>query len=1102
MTPQSAHQKLVRRLTQLRTQQMIYHALTGVGIALIFTLSAGLCLVVLESAFYMKPALKIVLESFCVTGLLIILLRFCFFPFARPPALDTMALSVERHFGGLQQQLISALQLWKQREQQTHSSALVDAAVIQAEQATAHLAFETLIDRKRPIRWASWAIAIALLGILLHIGWPTALNGAAQRLATPQTLYARPADTHIVLRPGNIEIVAGEPFEITAQLSGIVPRNARLYVREAGVQSWASYVLPVKQNTASHRFPAVTRSFDYRLIAHDAETPIYQLTVRPRPIVTRIFHTDHFPPYTNLSDRLDREGGDIVVPVGTKVDLTIEANQPVERVWLVFDNKTELPATPSETTATTTLTVEQDQRYSVHLRDPFMITNRDPVEYRIVALPDRPPDVRLLRPERDTDLGESMQVSLVAEAFDDYGISRLEVRYHLSEEDEDRILPITIKPNREIAAAHNWDLSNLKLLPGDQITYRMRAYDNNPAPSYGETANYTIRFPSLFEIHQAADKTQRESLEKLEEVQERGQELDERLKDLSRDLLAKDELDWQEKREVEKALETQEQLTEQLKSTAEQLGEALDRLEESGLLEDDTLQKLDELQKLLSEIQTPELKEAMEKLDEAVKNADSDMVREALEEFQTEREKFREAIDRTIALLERVRQQQTLDALSQKLEQLAKEQNEVTHDIDQEAPAEELARREEQIARDTDQLQDDLERAANQMDSPTDSELEQLANTIKKQDLANRMDQVRRNLSAGQQQQARSGSESISKDLNELSQQLAQIREQFLQRQKDQIARELNRILHDLLTLSQSQERTAQKADGAQNRAETAPLALDQARTMAGASRMAERLLDASQKTFFMPPSAGAALGRALQKMEGAADLLNSGNANRAAALAREAMGALNNAAMMVQRALGQLGASESGTGFEEMMEQMSQLAQQQSGLNGQTQSLFGQPQPGQNGQPSWQKLAAQQRAIQEALNALRNEMARQQREALGDLGQIAGDMQKTAEELNRRHPTPETLKRQQQILSRLLDAQQSMRERGKSRNRQARAGENIAYKGPGSLPGDLGEADNPLRRHLRDALKEGYSAEYQALIRQYFEALIKDAQREQKAKE
>ncbi|MDP6038722.1 MAG: hypothetical protein QGG64_09240, partial [Candidatus Latescibacteria bacterium] len=101
----------MRKLTQLRTRKTIIQALTGVGIALIFTLGAGLCLVVLEVAFYMSPTLKIVLESLCVIGLLTILLRFCILPFANPPSLDRVALSVEHHFGGLQQQLISALQL-------------------------------------------------------------------------------------------------------------------------------------------------------------------------------------------------------------------------------------------------------------------------------------------------------------------------------------------------------------------------------------------------------------------------------------------------------------------------------------------------------------------------------------------------------------------------------------------------------------------------------------------------------------------------------------------------------------------------------------------------------------------------------------------------------------------------------------------------------------------------------------------------------------------------------------------------------------------------------------------------------------------------------
>ena len=1090
MTSHSAHQKLTHRLARLRTLLAANRALTGVGLALVFILSAGIALVILESVFYLRPILKIVLESLCTLCLLYLIARFCVLPFIRPPSLDQIALRVEQHFGGLQQHLISALQLWRQRNREEHATALVDAAIIQAERATQHLPYETLIDRKPPIRAATAVVVLALLGLLLHAGWPTALSGAAQRLANPQTPYTRPADTYIILQPGNVEIVGGEPLALTAQFSGIIPRTARLYIREKGVHTWTSFVLPVKQAGASHHFPNMARSFDYRLSAHDAQTPTYTATVHPRPIVTHISHRDRFPPHTAMPDRIDQQGGDIIVPTGTQVSLTIEANKPLESAALVFDDATELPAAVSSSLAQATLTVKKDGRYRVHLRDPQMIANKDPVSYRIVALPDQPPDVRLLRPGQDIDLTESMRVSLVAEAFDDYGISRLELRYR-KDDDTDHILPIITTPGREIETSYNWDMSNLNLLPGDQITYRIRAYDNNPRPSFGETATFTIRMPSLFEIHREADKTQRESIDEIETVQQRGRELDTRLKELARDMLTKDKLDWQEKRELEKVRQTQEQLAEQIESTAEQLDRALDRLQESGLLEDDTLQKLEELQILLSQIRTPELADVMKKLDEAIKKADANMVREALEQFQMEREKFRETLDRTLALLQRVQRQQTLDALNQKLEELAQAQDQITQNIERE-PAEDLTRRQARIARDTEQLRTELQQAAEKMDSPTDSDLNQIADAIQNKQLTPRMDQVRQDLAMGQRQRAEKNSDSLARDMQNLSQSLAQSRQRFIQRQKAEIARELNRVLHDLLTLSQAQERTAQRANEAGNRDDTAPLALDQARAMTGASRMAQRLMDASQKTFFIPPSAQAALGHALNKMEGAAEQLNAGNANQASQLAREALGEINRAALMVQNALGQLASSESGTGFEEMMAKMAQLAQQQGALNAQTENLFGQ----QGGQPSWQKLAAQQRAIQEALNALRGELARQQREMLGDLGKIASDMREISRELLQRRVAPQTLMRQRQILSRLLDAQQAMRSRGKSKKRQARTGENLTYRGPGSLPADLGEADNPLRHLMRDALKEGYSPEYQALIRRYFENLIEDAKK------
>ena len=180
MTAQSAHHQLTQKLSRLRTLLAVNRALIGLGLAFVFLLSAGLCLLILEAIFYLSPILKISLEILSILSLLFIIGYFCVLPFAKPSSLEDLALRVENHFGGLQQQLISALQLWQQRDREGHSSALVDAAIVQAHDATERLAFEKLIDRKLTTRAAATAIVLALLGLFLHLGWPNHFAGAAR----------------------------------------------------------------------------------------------------------------------------------------------------------------------------------------------------------------------------------------------------------------------------------------------------------------------------------------------------------------------------------------------------------------------------------------------------------------------------------------------------------------------------------------------------------------------------------------------------------------------------------------------------------------------------------------------------------------------------------------------------------------------------------------------------------------------------------------------------------------------------------------------------------------------------------------------------------
>jgi len=805
---------------------------------------------------------------------------------------------------------------------------------------------------------------------------------------------------------------------------------------------------------------------------------------------------DRYPVHTGLSDRQDQVGGDIVAPKGTSVSLEIESSLPLYEAWITYNDSIKVPIRSNNRTAQAEISVTRDHRYTIGLLDSNMVSNRDPVEYRIIALPDHNPEVRLLRPGPVAELGETQNAFLIVEAYDDYGLSRMEVVYNLEGEDNENSLQIPIdKPGAEISQSHLWNLSQMGLLPGDRVSYNIRVYDNNPVPSMGETDLFLLRFPSLFEIHQEARRAQEESLDQMERLYEGGDELQERLERVARELLKKDDMDWQDQKELESALEDHRQTANKLEETAEKLDDALDRLEQSGILENETLSKLEEIQSLLSEIRTPELKEALEKLQEAMKNLNPEDVQEALESFRLEHDEFQLELDRTISLLRRIQQEQALDALAKQLEKLAEEQEEIADRLERDAPNNDMAEREELLEENARQLEQDLEQAAEKLPEPTAENLSKLSQEMRDREIANRMNRASQEMRADRHQPSKNQSRDLADDLRQLSQKLQNMREEFLQTQRTELARELNRALQDLLSLSRAQEETAQKAASASRESDTSPLSREQARNIAGANRMADRLLKNSHKSLFVPPQVGAAMGQALQKMDETAGHLQNGNSPRASQSAKEAMGNLNASALMIRDALAALSAASSATGFEEMLQRMEELSEQQGDLNAQTQGMSGQPQrPGGKTQMGFGQMAARQRAIQEALEALRREMAAQRQQLMGDLGNIASDMEKTASELARSQVTPQTLNRQRQILSRMLDAQHSIRQRGKSKDREARQGKTYTYRGPGTLPAELGETDNPLRLRLQEALDQGYPPEYQALIRHYFESLIQDA--------
>jgi hypothetical protein len=230
----------------------------------------------------------------------------------------------------------------------------------------------------------------------------------------------------------------------------------------------------------------------------------------------------------------------------------------------------------------------------------------------------------------------------------------------------------------------------------------------------------------------------------------------------------------------------------------------------------------------------------------------------------------------------------------------------------------------------------------------------------------------------------------------------------------------------------------------------------------------------------------------ARSKMNEAEELLERGMASRAVKSARGAMQDLNEAAASLMQALSSCQSSQCSSGAQECLQNMASLASRQGALNEACKGMC--PTDLETAGMSMQarsqlaRLAAEQRAIKEGVEATAQTYS-EEAELAGRVDDLVGEMEEIARSIERRQLDRSIIERQERILSRLLDAQRSVRRRDYTQRRQAESGENVSDRQ--SPPDAPSETRSQLTREdLLRALKEGYPPEYESLIKAYFKAL------------
>lgn len=194
---------------------------------------------------------------------------------------------------------------------------------------------------------------------------------------------------------------------------------------------------------------------------------------------------------------------------------------------------------------------------------------------------------------------------------------------------------------------------------------------------------------------------------------------------------------------------------------------------------------------------------------------------------------------------------------------------------------------------------------------------------------------------------------------------------------------------------------------------------------------------------------------------------------------------------MMMDQNKGSCSSGQGGQGNS--APQLSDLAQQQQQLNqrasGLAQRMSHSVRQSISHQEMLAKMAAEQEAIRDGLRELLQSEEGQQPGQLGRLDDVGEEMKKVVDDFERNMVNRNTLRRQERILTRLLEAQRSLKTQGYKEERKAETGNDIIRTGPGPVKRTESEIHGQLKR-LQEALKEDYPIEYRRMIKAYIDAL------------
>jgi hypothetical protein len=978
---------------------------------------------------------------------------------------------IGKHFPEIRDKLLNYLQLEEMNQDDAYNKDLIIQSINQKIEALQPLNFSKAVDFKATKKYFFYALPVIVIFFLIFIIKPVLVKSSTERIINYKKEFVKPQDFYINLVNENLTTVQNSDYTILFSISGIkYPENVLLYFGNNSGNIENTYMTKINDSLYQFTLKRLQKNISFYAIGENVSSPTYTLQVLPKPSLLNFEISLNYPKYTGHPQETIENIGTFNVIYGTRVNWKFYTRD-TDGIILLKNGSPDTLLTNAVNTFSFDSRFTQNTDIDIILFNKY-INNEDTLRFNIRVNNDLAPDIKITE-LRDSVFFKNLYFSGLIS--DDYGFSSLKFYYRIFQGDH----PYGNYWNMAVPFEKNVTLQNfywsinsddIGLFQGDALEYYFEVCDNDEEKGYKCTSSSRNIFNKLTasQLDKLSD-TNREAFKSnidtsLEDIKDIKKEID----DFLLNLKEKENLSFQDKEKLENLLQKHQEIRDSFEKQVENMN--IDKMNQNEYNEfnENILKKQEKLEELYNKILDEEMRRLIADLEKMLEKFNKNEMDQQLRDLKVSTEEMEKQLDQTIELFKRLEFEQefnkaiaNLDSLANKLDKLAEQtENPENSSFDK------LSDEQEKINKEFDDIKNQLNKLDdlnNKLEEKHKIDFEQKQQNDISNDLKNSKNKLDNKDSKASKDQ-KSGSQKM-KDLSENLQ--IQFDADFGQQQAED-AENIRRLLQNIIHLSFKEEsyiedlKSIRRADP-----QYVQIILRQNEVNQQLKLVEDSLSALARRNFEISMVIFDELSQLKKYSSDATKNLTDRNVRQAMTNLQHSMTSLNQLALLLSESLDNNNDDDSGMCSsscpngkkkkpgkgnkpdistmkqlqEQLNEQMKDMMKQQKGQ--------GMPIPGGTGSEAYAKMAAQQEAIRRQLEQLQKELRSEGQNLDGSLQEAINAMEKTETDLINKRLTDAMLKRQEEILTRLLTSEKATREREKDEKRESHSGRIFDRKSP-----------------------------------------------------